>query len=86
MVTDWSLLARVRQSSYRERTLLALEEPRTPAQLESILKLRRTHISRSLRELVQLGLITCLTPETPRYRIYQRTRTGEELASAMRTT
>lgn len=86
MVTDWSLLARVRTSSYRERTLIALDEPRTPAQLETLLKLRRTHISRSLRELLKLGLITCLTPDTPRYRVYQRTTTGDELATAIRAT
>ena len=84
MVTDWSLLARVRQSSYRERTLLALDEPRTPAQLESILRLRRTHISRSLRELAILGLITCLTPETPRYRVYQRTEKGNNVTEQLR--
>ena len=84
MVTDWSLLARVRTSSYRERTLLALDEPRTPAQLETVLKLRRTHISRSLRELAILGLITCLTPDTPRYRVYQRTTTGERVATDLR--
>lgn len=69
---------------YRESTLLALNTQQTPAALHRQLpKISRQHLSRSLRELTKLRLVECLTPRTPRYRLYQRTNKGNQIARAI---
>lgn len=84
MATDWHTIGRVRNSTYREATLLALEGMKTPAQLHHQLpRISRQHLSRSLRELTKLRLVECLTPRTPRYRLYQRTKKGNQVARAI---
>jgi len=85
MATDWTTIGRVRNSTYRESTLLALDDKKTPAQLHQDLpRISRQHLSRSLRELTKLRLVECLTPRTPRYRLYQRTTKGNHIAQAIR--
>ena len=85
MVTDWHTLGKVRNSTYRERTLLALDGKKTPAELhQQLAKISRQHLSRSLRELAKLHLVECLTPKTPRYRLYQRTTKGNQIARAIK--
>ena len=84
MATDWHTIGRVRNSTYREATLLALEGKKTPAALHQQLpKISRQHLSRSRRELVKLKLVGCLTPKTPRYRLYQRITKGNQVARAI---
>ena len=85
MATDWTAIGRVRNSTYREATLLALNGKKTPAELHyQLSKISRQHLSRSLRELRNLRLVECLTPKTPRYRLYQRTKKGDQIARAIK--
>lgn len=85
MAPNWNLISRVRASTYRERTLLALTKPTTPATLQRQLRtISRPHITRSLRELETLGLVRLLTPRTPRYHMYERTKKGTAAAEAIR--
>jgi len=84
MATDWQTIGRVKNSTYREATLLALQGQKTPAALHQQLpKISRQHLSRSLRELAKLRLVECLTPKTPRYRLYQRTTKGNHIVRAI---
>lgn len=84
MATDWHTIGLVRNSTYREQTLLALDRTKTPAELHHQLpRISRQHLSRSLRELQRLKLVECLTPRTPRYRLYQRTTKGNQIATAV---
>jgi len=84
MATDWHTIGRIRNSTYREATLLALNGKKTPAALHQQLpKISRQHLSRSLRELRKLHLVECLTPKAPRYRLYQRTTKGNQIARAI---
>jgi hypothetical protein len=85
MATDWTTIGHVRNSTYRESTLLALNGKKTPAELHRQLpKISRQHLSRSLQELSRLRLVECLTPKTPRYRLYQRTTKGSQVAAGIR--
>lgn len=85
MATTWHLIGQVRASTYREAALLALSGKRTPAELHQQLKrISRPHLTRALKQLHALGLVTCLTPDTPRYHLYQRTKRGEQIARALR--
>lgn len=81
MATDWHTLGKVSNSIYRKQTLLVLDGRKTPAELHRLLpKISRQHLSRALRELAKLRLVECLTPKTPRYRLYQRTTKGNQIA------
>ncbi len=85
MATTWHLIGQVRASSYRERTLLALEKTMTPSQLNATIKtIGRPHITRSLRELQALELVKLLNPDTPRYHLYKRTTKGNDIARAIK--
>src|SRR5437879_12444974 len=77
----WSDFSFVVSSGYREKVLTSLApKPKVPRQLADETDLRVVHVSRSLRELSDRGLVECLTPEVQaRGRLYGRTPDGAAL-------
>lgn len=51
----------------------------TPRELEKEAKIKISHISRALKELSELGLVKCLTPDTRRSKIYSITKLGKDI-------
>ncbi len=85
MVNKWELAGKVHASSYRIKVLSKLAEtPRMPTQLSKELDIKMSHISRTLRELVNLGLVESLTPEVRKSRVYGITNLGIEVLEKAR--
>jgi predicted transcriptional regulator len=81
-MVNWNLVGFVKASDYRLRILFALvQNNKTPIELKTELKLYITHISTTLKELVNKGLVECLTPELKKGRIFALTQAGKEIVA-----
>lgn len=86
MVKDltWDNYSFVIRGSSRKKVISAFDRPKTPSELGKEVKISVTHISRTLGELVQIGLVKCLTPKQRTGRIYNLTKEGEKIRKMMR--
>ena len=78
-VTKWEDVSYIFSSSYRKRVLEKLDSPKMPSALSKELNINKTHISRSLSELQKKKMITCLTPNSSKARLYVITDYGKEI-------
>ena len=51
---------------------------KTQAELHKITNMYRTHVRRTLNELISKNLVKCINPNDKRYKIYKLTSTGEK--------
>lgn len=83
MLTDdekLSLAAYVVMSSYRERVVNVLHGKfMTPKYIAENCEIRQNHISVTLRELKDNGLVVCINEEAHKGRVYKLTEMGEEI-------
>ena len=80
MVSKWYLISKTKSSSYRKSVLILLNKKEmTPRELEKETKIKISHISRALKELSDLRLVKCLTPDLRRSKIYSITKLGGEI-------
>ena len=75
----WELVGFVKRSKQRQRILRDLDAPKTPTELYEKTSLARSHISRTLREFSERGLVECLTPSQRSGRLYRITRKGKSV-------
>lgn len=80
----WTTYSFVIRGKTRKRIFLALENPKTPSQIATELRLSTTHVSRALKELSDKGLVKCLTPAEKFGRIYDLTPTGRKLLNVFK--
>jgi predicted transcriptional regulator len=81
---DWTKYGFVVSSSYRQKVVLSLKRyPKTPKQVSSELKLHLSHVSLTIKELCEIGIVENLTPELRKGKVYQLTTAGEEIAKAL---
>lgn len=79
MANKWVLFGKVSSSSYRKKILLKLSEGvKTPKLLSRETGIKFSHISVVLKELKDLKLIKCLTPELRKGRMYGITKLGKD--------
>ena len=79
-----TLYGYVISSSYRERSLKVLSEGKmTPTMIARKANIKVNHISKVLRELKENNIAVCLNEKDKKNRIYQLTKTGEEIAEFM---
>ncbi|MFH1587138.1 MAG: ArsR family transcriptional regulator [Candidatus Diapherotrites archaeon] len=76
MTKDWKTISFVIRSRYRKLVLEKLNFPTTPTQLAKDLDINKAHVSRALSELIEKGLVKCLTPEARKGKIFERTTKG----------
>lgn len=82
---DWDAYGYVVASEYRERIVQSLsEKPKTPKQLADELDYHLSHISNTLSDLAEEGLVECLTENRRKGRVYALTDGGEEIATQLR--
>lgn len=74
----WKDVSYVVRSKMRKSVLLELETPKTPTMLARTLKTSMPSVSRTLRQLEDRGLVSCLTPEERVGKIYSLTDKGKE--------
>lgn len=81
---DWQKYSFVVRVKNRRICLEHLGSPKTPSQLRDETGLNLSHVSRSLSELEEEGIIECLTPDLKTGRVYARTDSGEEIAQKIK--
>lgn len=81
MRQDWKKLGFVIAGKYRTAVIKTLKEgPRTPKMISEEIDLYLSHVSKTLRELADIGLVECLTPNLRRGRLYALTDGGKKVA------
>jgi predicted transcriptional regulator len=81
---DWHGYGVVVSSDYRRRIVSALKlGPKTPKELSQATRLQASHVSNCLRELEQLHLVVCLTPELRKGRMFDLTGAGRQIATRL---
>mgnify|MGYP002065140088 CR=1 FL=1 len=77
--TKWELVSLIISSEYRKEVLRNLDKPKTPTTISKELKINKTHISKTLKELESKNLITCLSPNANKGKLYLITGVGKEI-------
>jgi predicted transcriptional regulator len=81
---DWHAYGVVIGSEYRKKVVASMVEgPRTPSQLSKEIGVHRNHVSLSLKELTEVGVVECLTPELRKGRLFGLTKLGREISSKL---
>lgn len=75
----WDLLSFVLRSKQRQQILLTLKQPTTPTQIAKETGLAVSHVSRTLKEFTERGLIECKTPSERVGKIYALTEKGRKV-------
>lgn len=77
---DFEELGWVKASEYRKRVIESLEEkPQTPKDLSNKTDYYLSHVSKTLKELVEHEMAECLTPDRKKGRLYRLTEKGEKI-------
>jgi len=86
MVTKWHLIGRVHASKYRKKILEELNKNvKTPTVLEKETNIKISHVSRALKELSDLRLVKCLTPDLKKGKMYHITKLGKEVLESIKS-
>lgn len=76
---DWEVHSILISSTYRVRVLKTFgKKPISPSTISQLSKLRIVHVSRTLKELLNLGLVECITPSRRKGKLYYLTKDGQE--------
>lgn len=79
----WELVS-FAKAGVRRRCLSALESgPNTPSGISEKSGVHLSHVSRSLKELGDNGLVECLTPKATKNRIFRITDKGRKVLKAL---
>jgi len=79
-MVDWDLIGFIKASQYRLSILRSLEKrQKTPSELRSELNLYISHVSKTLKELVDRNLVECLTSKLKKGKIFTITEEGRAL-------
>ena len=76
---NYSLLSFVLRGKRRKAILLCLNKPKIPKEIAEECKVSIHNVSKSLRELVNKGLIVCKNPQDKFYRFYEVTNKGKKI-------
>jgi predicted transcriptional regulator len=76
----WKMISFVSSSQSRKQLLIMLRRLMTPTQISNELKVSVAHVSRTLRELRQKGLVELLTPDQRVHKIYRTTASGKKIS------
>lgn len=86
MVNKWELISKVNSSEYRKKVLESLSESvKTPSMLQKEKNIKISHISRALKELRDINLVKCYTPQVRKSKLYYITKLGKEVLKKIKT-
>jgi len=81
-IVDWDALSFIYASEYRKKIIKTLSKtPQTPKEISENVKIRITHVSRTLKELSDRDLVICKTPYRNKGKIYDLTEKGRGFIS-----
>ena len=78
-MTNYSLLSFVLRGERRKAILLCLNKPMIPKEIGEHCNVSIHNVSKSLKELVDRGLIVCKNPNDKFYRFYELTKKGKDI-------
>ena len=78
-MVDYSLLSFMLRGKRRKAVLLCLDKPMIPKEIASKCNISIHNVSKSLKELVNKGLIKCENPKDKFYRFYKITNKGRKI-------
>ena len=81
---NWKLYSFVIRSKKRKDILLSLEKARTPTEIGNKVKTSVSHVSRTLSDFQDKGIVECVTPEQKVGRVYRLTKEGEKISEYLR--
>ena len=82
---DWKILGYLAASKYRMKIIQSLvDKPKTPKELARELGLYISHVSSTLSDLSEKGIIECLNPSQKKGRFFTLTDIGKELEKELR--
>lgn len=79
----YDLVSYVCRGSVRRKVIRALLKPNSPTGLARQLDMERSTVSRTIQDLVEAGLVECLTPDQKMGRFYRVTDTGRMVIGMM---
>jgi predicted transcriptional regulator len=84
MQSDYELIGKVLASNHRLRILnLLAERVMTPVEMAKSLKMERSHVSKTLRELRSLGLVECKNPTLRKGKLFSVTPRGRHTIESL---
>lgn len=79
-MNDWDLISFVKSSDKRLRILSMLKgSVSTPSDISVNLSIPISHVSSTLSELMEHKIVTCLTPERRKTKLYKITEKGVKI-------
>lgn len=85
LIGKWELKGYILASRYRVAIMQSLsKEPKTPKQLETETNVKFSHISRTLKELADKGVVECLTPALHKQKYYGLTAAGKKAVNELK--
>jgi len=79
LIMDWNLYSFVVRSERRKSIISSLDRPKTPTEIAKEIKVSTPHVSRSMKDFSEKGLVRCLTPNAKVGRIYELTARGKDV-------
>ncbi len=74
----------LKSSEYRLKITMSLKGGiKTPSEMSKLTEIRLNHISKSLKELKENGLVECLNEESRKGRLYRLTKLGVEVLNEL---
>ena len=81
----WDIISYIYSSKIRLKIVeMLFDNVMIPKQLSEELSYAMSHVSRALKELETKGIVSCLTPERHKGRLYQITPTGKIIVEKIR--
>ena len=79
-MSEWETISYIISSKYRKKILKILAEgPATPSGIAKKTGLRISHVSMTLKQLLNKQLIVCLTPTAKKGRLYKLSDEGGKI-------
>lgn len=75
----WRVAGKIVSSKTRRKIFYSLKDEKTPSDVCRETGLPSSNVSRTLRELEELGVVRCNNPCLRKGKIFKRTRKGEEI-------
>ncbi len=83
---DWNVYGFVAAGSYRRKVVLSLmARPKTPVEIVNETGLYISHVSRTLRELRDKGVVELLSPALRRGRLFGLTKVGTQVSHYLKS-
>ena len=80
---DIELISFIKSSKQRVKILMAFHSSITPSEVSRTTGLSPSHVSRSLKEFSEKGIVKCSNPKSHIGKIYTLTEKGEEIKDVL---